>query len=205
MIFLQNERWLQSGYYIRVYSDAERKFKYYWLREEENLPEYIFGQVAVDGVSFGSVDAGDETGFIEIEDLKPAKNRLYQLLVGVRPAGRFYFEIPSGESIWGTDERPRASTTFRKVGGINQDISPFNNPSWVTEFFLMYNIVPHVNYYNSTSITTKPEVRFIGKMFLIDDVETLPNGQEILNKLVKREIPFRPITIGTLPGKGRSV
>jgi len=191
--------WLQTGYYIRIYNEDTKTYDYYWISHEENLVNYIFGQTAVDGVSFGSVSPGEETGFIEIADMEPSENHLYQVLIGVRTRCQFSVEIPSGISLWGTDQRKRPTASYREIAIITQDDSPFISPSWKTELFLLKNFYPWMNAYNPTDITLKPEVRFVGKMFQIEKV----TNPDLLERLRRREIPSRPIPLGILPGKGR--
>lgn len=190
------EGFLVAGYYIRVWDAKQGKYLYYWLVEEEKLPEYIFGQKTG---HFGSVAAGKESGYTEVEDMEPAKDHIYQCLIGARTACRFYLECPSGISIWGTDERKTATSAYREIADFTMDSSPFMDPSWDTEIFFIENTYPWINAYNPTSIALKPEVRFVGRMFEYKAVV----DPDLLEKLEKRIIPSKPVLFGVLRGKGR--
>ncbi len=96
---------------------------------------------------------------------------------------------------WGTDKKPIATSTLREVGHRTSEESPFERPSFVTEFFLQKDgsfDYPGVFAYNPTERTLKPELNFIINKTILEKV----TDADTLLKLQKKLIPYRPITLG---------
>lgn len=198
MIF-QSRKWLQSGYFVRIFNTTSNVNEFFWLEEEEWLPEYIFGQTAVEGYTFGVVPAGGNTGMQELKNLEPDEGHFSQFLMGIRSGVKIYREIPTGIYYGGLDQRKRDTPIFRDIAGLDQFDSPFKTPGWVTELFLDPGRIISLNAYNPKKKSQKPEVRFIGKQFQYGKV----TKESVLRRLKNHEIPFRPISMGILPGKGK--
>ena len=195
---MESNIWLKAGFYVRYWNPSTEKFEFHWLKQEENLPAYIF--------KFDSVAAGENTGYEQVKDLKPAVRHLYQLLMGFQTACLFYLQVPVGTNLGGTDERRSESSTWPAVGFYTQRMSPFYQPDPVTNFYLAYwdqQYFPAVKAYNPTDKALVPRIRFVGKMFETELI-TEKDGGDLLERLNKRIIPWTPISIGRLPGVGRS-
>jgi hypothetical protein len=187
--------YLKGGFYARYWNPTLKDYQFYWLAAEEVLPNLIWKMTAVSAASAG--------GYEEVKDLKPARNHLFEVLMGFQTGCDFYVQVPGGTSLGGTDERKSETDTYRAIGFYNAHMSPFWHPDPITHLFFAYwdqEYYPWIKAYNPTDKSLTPRVRFTGKMFeteLITDVD-------LLDRLKRRVIPWTPVSIGILPGKGRA-
>lgn len=192
-----DDDYLKSGYYVRYLPPNTRDHEFYLLGEEEVQPSYIFH-------GFGSVTAAGNSGYKEVKDLKPAKNHLFQLRMGIQTACLIYVQLPVGTTLGGTDEKRTETSTWHAIGFFNHRQSPFWGPTAITNMYLSYwagtRTHPALKAYNPTDKTLVPRVRFVGKMFETE----LISDPDLLMRLKKRIVPWTPVSIGILPGKGRS-
>lgn len=183
--------WLSEGYFIRL-TTPEKAMKEFFFVDQVERAKYVYTWAA-------TIAKDTEDGPRNIEDLKPlATNRLYQCIFGVKTACYIYLNLPLDTRLWGTDKRPIASSSLRELGYRDYKDSPFEHPSFVTEFFLQKDgsfDFPAVHAYNPTERTLKPKLNFLINMMVIEKV-TEP---ETLEKLKRKLIPYRPITLGGIP------
>jgi hypothetical protein len=187
---------LKAGFYVRYWNPDTKGYEFYWLAQEEVQPSYIFKMT--------SVSAGSAGAYEEVKDLKPAAKHLFEFLMGFQAGCDFYVQVPAGTSLGGTDERKSETDTWRAVGFYNHRLSPFWNPSPLSHLFFAYwgnmQFYPAIKAYNPTDKTLQPRVRFVGKMFETEKI----TDASLLDRLDKRIIPWTPVSIGILAGKGRA-
>lgn len=183
-------RWLEEGYFIRLYSPEFDTKEFYYVNQTERA-RYQFNWPA-------SVPSNTENGPQNVEDLKPLSiNRLYQGIFGIQSACYIYLNLPLNTRLWGTDKKPIATSALREVGFCDQDESPFKRPTFVTEFFLMKDgsfDFPAFLAFNPTERALTPQLNILLNKCVIEKV----NEPETLDKLKKKMIPYRPITLGGL-------
>jgi len=129
------------------------------------------------------------TSFTEIADMEPSAEHLYRVRIGVDTACWFYWQIPAGEQIFGTDEKPL-------LGYMDCNSNPYNNApdNHLFEMWIGPKQKPAVSIYNPTAITLTPNVQFVGFNYWI-----LPVLDVTLNNLIReKKIPKKLITIGKL-------
>ncbi len=183
--------WVQEGYFIRVREPGSGIKKFYFVEQSE-MARYQH--------TWSTTIAKDvENGPELIENLKPLSlDRLFQCVFGIKTACYLYLNLPLDSRIWGTEKKPIATSALREVGYFTQDDSPFDEPSFKTEFFLQKGRsfeYPAFTAYNPTERTLKPVLNILLNKMMIDEV-TEP---DVVEKLEKRLIPYRPITFGGLP------
>lgn len=187
-------QWLQEGFYIRLYDPATGADTFHMVdkREPTRYVHKWSEQIST------NVESGPE----DLENIKPlALNRFDQAIFGVKGGALIYMDLPHGTRIWGTDKKPKATSDLRRVGWVDEEISPYDQPSFVTEFFMQKGggfEYPHIYAYNPTPRTIRPWVRFeINQMILVNI--TRDKYPELYDKLARKVIPYRPITMGGIP------
>jgi len=84
---------------------------------------------------------------------------------------------------------------------VDEEISPYEEPSFLTEFFLQKGGAyeyPHLYAYNPTNRTLKPTLMFRINKLVVEEI-TRERYPELYDKLERRVIPYRPITLGGVP------
>jgi hypothetical protein len=182
--------WINEGFFIRL-STPEFETKEFYFVEQTEMARYKFKWPE-------SVASNSEDGPRNVEDLKPlATNRLYQGIFGIKTACYIYLNLPLNTRLWGTDKKPIATSSLREVGYRDHNETPFEQPSFITEFFLMKNgsfDYPAFLAYNPTERSLTPELNIIMNKMIIEKVTDV----ETLEKLKKKLIPYRPVTLGGL-------
>lgn len=183
--------WIEEGFFIRLATPQFNEKQFYFIDQTEKA-NYLYTWTS-------SITKDTESGPLNVEDLKPlATNRLYQCIFGIKGACYIYLNSPLNVRLWGTDKKPIASSSLREVGYRTQEDSPFDAPSFVTEFFLQKDgsfDFPAVTSYNPTERALTPKLKFLINKMVIEKV----TEEETLMKLKKKLIPYRPITLGGVP------
>ena len=167
------------------------------------------------------VAPGAVSGPVTIADLETTKeNQLWQVIFGVNVDVYVYVHIPTDIDRHGVAIKPKQTATLREVGLYRMQDSWWDKPSFITEHFLLKPEVPYIAFsvYNPRNITFRHAYNPIKLNFYIAKCEmewigeTLKNVQnpadarfaETLDKLHRRVIPHRPITLVPLraPAKG---
>ena len=194
-------RFAKPGEYVRLHKGEEAP-EYYFITHAEKLSAYVVGQNSNNNIdTFGSVSPGSSSGPIEISDLKPSKNHLFQLLTGFKTPVTFYRWISNTQFVGGLDERKSKTSSFREISYWTQFMSPFNNPSPESVLWITNEFVPGLEVYNHTRRTWKPQAKFTGWLFSIIKLNRNQDA-DIINNIDKGIIPAHIGTLGPLPGKG---
>ena len=183
--------WLEEGFFIRLATPEFQKKEFYFIDQIERA-RYVYKWAV-------AIATDTEIGPVNVEDLKPlSTNRLYQCVFGIKTAAYVYLNLPLNTRLWGTDKKPIATSTLREVGFRDHEESPFDHPSFITEFFLMKNgsfDYPAFHAYNPTERSLRPELNILLNKMVIEKVV----DPVTLEKLERRLIPYRPVTLGGLP------
>ena len=149
---------------------------------------------------FSAVASGSTSGWTNITTLEPDDNprRLYQIRMGVAYSDavtgmKYQFKIPTGNDRFGLD-------VDKAIGFIDGNLSPFDAPTELFEFWLLHDYYPSINVTNNLSISLTPKLRFIGMKYDIPKVqELIEQGKEtvdILTKLKDGRIPYKTVILG---------
>jgi len=183
--------WLIEGYFIKLFDPSSLSEAYYHIAQREvALYEHTWSETIAKGV---------ESGPESLENLKPLDvNRVYQTIFGVDVKVLVYVDFPQGQRRWGVDKVPKASSSNRNIGWTDNITSPYDSPSFMTEFFQVKNgsyEYPFLYAYNPGNRTKKPKLKFIQNRLAIEPV----TDEDTIAKLDTKTIPYRFVTLGGLP------
>jgi len=201
--------WLMEGQFISFLDDQQRS-RYYFIRHRDWAHyEYYWPE---------DVATLTESGPHTLSNMEPTKyteahgpEQIYQFIFGFKPDVYLYILLPEDVYRHGLPKLVTGTATHRRVGHYRMQDSPYELPSWATEHFLVPRLQPWVamKVFNPLSITlhhtiNAPQLNiYINKMViehLGDELEGVlsPNGDryaEILDKLHRRVVPHRPLTL----------
>jgi hypothetical protein len=201
-----SEGWLKPGYFISYIRETTRYYEHIIQRDfghwEYDWPETI---------SSNSTSGPHVPANLEITrgyDMRNNLNRLWQMIFGIKGQVYIYVELPTDVHRHGIPKVPKPSTTMRRVSHFTEWMSPFMEPSFITEHFMMRPETPQIAFdaYNPDDTIDQPSVRLnimLSKM-VTERIGTVQNGTQtpsqsrwtdVLDKLYRRIIPHRPITI----------
>jgi len=134
-------------------------------------------------------------------------NRIWQMIFGIKGQSLIYIELPTDIHRHGIPKDPKPSTANRFTSHFEEYMTPFYEPTFITEHFMMRPETQQIAFdaYNPDAITDY-DLRlniFIAKLGT-ERIGTSQGGivtptqtrwTEVLDKLYKRIIPCRPITI----------
>lgn len=143
---------------------------------------------------------GKKSGPEEISSIEPSEDRreVYQGIYAPRERILLYASLPSNIRLKGFPQLPMATSDNRRVGYDDNISSPFETPDFETEFFLRGNTnlsLLNLDAFNPTAVAVKPRVKFIVNKMLINPA--IPSA--VMDRLSRREIDFRSVTLGGLP------
>ena len=184
-------KWLIEGHFLKLYDPATREHTFYVVTQRERAEyEHVWSE---------NISAGAESGPENLENLKPLSiGRLYQTIFGIDVAALIYIDFPQGSRRWGTDKKPKASSSNRYIGWIDHKMTPYDEPTFATELFLSKGgsyEYPFLYAYNPVNKTLKPKLHFIQNRLELEVI----TEDDTLEKLEKKLIPSRFITLGGIP------
>lgn len=212
-----SEGWIKEGFYITYVREGVEYFEHVSQRDfghwEYDWPETI-NSLATSG-PFVPADLEITRGY----DISNNTNQIWQVIFGIQGQVFIYIELPTDLHRHGIPKVPKPSTTMRRVSHFTEWMSPFTEPSFITEHFMMRPDTIHIAFdaYNPGLINHTDVVLniMLNKMvterigtneYGILNTPIIPNNPnltqklkdrwlETLTKLYKRQIPHRPITI----------
>lgn len=192
----QNISYLRDGiyYYEKVIMKDLAHWEYSWHETVTSLHESGPEVPALLEITMGY-------------DSKTNLNHIWQLIFGIKGQVYIYIELPTDVHRHGIPKRPKPGTVQWSVSHFEEWMSPFVEPSFLTEHFMMRPETDRIalSAYNPQPIDM-PDVLlnfFINKM-VTERIGTVARGvlspseerfRETLDKLYKHLIPCRPITI----------
>lgn len=207
--------WLKEGYYVSYRKDNVTFYEHIVARD---LAHYELPLGAISPVSeYGPAVPSDLVMTIGYE-AETTLNRIWQMIFGIKGQVYIYIELPTDTHRHGLPKKPKPSLALREVSHFEEYMSPFYEPSFLTEHIMMKPGFDRVNIsgYNPHSIAISPELNFFIARCISERVGTerygelrttsIPNEpdmterlrlkwSETLEKLYKRQIPSRPLTL----------
>ena len=199
-----SDGWLREGYFISYLREGVRYYEHViqrdWAHWEYTWPETI---------SAGSPSGPFVPAQLEVTkgyDPRTNTNRIWQMIFGIKGQVYIYVELPTDVHRHGIPKVPKPSSTMREVSHYEEWMSPFKEPSFITEHFMMRPETFRIAFsaYNPNEIDIRPKLNiFIAKM-ITERIGHVENGRlvpaqdrfrEVLDKLYRRVIPHRPITL----------
>ena len=212
-----SDGWLKEGYYLSYLRESVEYYEHVIMRDlghwEYDWPETI---------NAGSTSGPHVPANLEITrgyDVNNNSNQIWQMIFGIKGQVYIYVESPTDVHRHGIPKAPKPSTTMRRVSHFTEWMSPFMEPSFLTEHFMIRPDTFQIAFdafnpgtINQTDVTLNI---FLNKLVTerigtneqgvlntpviennVNLTEKLRNRwMDTLTKLYKRQIPHRPITI----------
>jgi len=214
-------KWLEEGYYISYLRDGVRFYENVLFRDFAHY-EYVWPETIVSLADSGPHIPQD----LEITrgyDVNTNLNQVWQVLFGIESQAYIYVELPTDLHRHGLPKQPKPGTALREVSHFEEYISPFQEPSFLTEFFLMRPdcIQIALTAYNPTSISLTPRLNIVMAKLVTERVGTEEEGtlstpviagnankttrlntrwNKTLELLYKGQIPCRHLTLQPIRG-----
>jgi len=197
--------WLIEGYYISYMRNGIRYYEHILQRDLGHW-EYDWPEI---------IEAGSESGPVFPDDLEVTRgynkdtntNYIWQLIFGIKGQCYIYIELPTNTHRHGIPKIPKPSSSMRRVSHFTEWMSPFLEPSFLTEHFMMRPETQRIGIdaFNPCAIDLPGVILnfFLAKL-VTERIGTVNRGELIptderwrdcLDKLYRRVIPQRPITI----------
>jgi hypothetical protein len=200
-----SEGWLKEGYFISYVRDGVRYYEHIIMRD---LAHWVYDwPETIGALSVSGPFVPEELEITKGYDPKTNTNYVWQVIFGIKGQAYIYIELPTDIHRHGIPKVPKPSTTVREVSHFEEWMSPFHEPSFITEHFMMrpdlFRIAFSAYNPNTINLTDVKLNIFIANM-VTERIGTETNGtlsptsdrwKETLEKLYKRVIPHRPITL----------
>ena len=187
---VEGNSWIKEGHRISV-KEVDEPEKFFFVKQN---------RISQIEITFSKDVASDtEVGPDLIKDLKPGRtDQLFQCIFGINVGVYAYMNLPVRERLHGLDEVPIASSTNREVGHFTEEMSPFENPTQMTEFFLRKGggfEYPAISVYNPTNKSLRPKFKYVVNRMVLEQI----TDPDTVDKMKRRQLTYRPITLGPLP------
>jgi len=208
--------WIKEGYYIAYVKNGITYYERVWARD---LAHYVleWHETVPPGETSGPKVPSDLVMTVGY-DSDTAQNRIWQMIFGIKGQVYVYVEFPTDTHRHGLPKKPKPSLELREVSHFEEWMSPFHEPSFITEHIMMKPGYDRINFsiYNPNDIAIKPYLNiFVAKMITdrvgterdgVLKTPTIPNDpertatlkrrwSETLEKLYKGQIPLRYLTL----------
>jgi len=192
--------WLKEGYFVSYQStvDAATRKYFFITRREWSHYEYVWPEDVAPGVSSGPFTVAD------LENTSAPEKQLWQLVFGVNKQVYLYTHVPTDVDRHGVAKKPKQTAALRQVGHYEPGISPWHQPSWLTEHFLIRPDTPFIavscfnragyawgddGYGDYRAITFHHGVNPIKLNFHLAKLELEKIGEETEGKLTPSDFP----------------
>lgn len=202
--------WLKEGYYITYAMENQRHYELVIARDFAHY-EYMWeGGYILPGTTSGHYIPE----YLEVTkryDSGTHRNQIWQVIFGIKPQVLIYVELPTDIYRHGLPKLPKPSTGIPWVSHFESWMSPYDEPTFVTEHFMMRPSLDRIAFsaFNPNAQVVLPWLRFfvakceterIGTLTVGEDtppalVPTSKRWTDVLDKLYKGTIPCRPITL----------
>jgi len=200
-----SDGWIKEGHYVSFLRDGIGYYEYV-LQKDMAHWDYPWASTITAGGTSGPTTPTD----FEITkgyDNRTGLNRIWQFIFGIKGQVYIYVELPTDTHRHGIPKRVKPDSSFRTVSHFQEYMSAYQEPTFITEHFLMRPIADRITLevYNPNSIDiTNLRLNFIINKMVTQRLGTVQAGvqnptqerfRETLDKLHKHLIPCRPITI----------
>jgi hypothetical protein len=200
-----SEGWIKDGYYLSYYREGVLYYEHVIARDfghwEYDWPETI------SSLSTSGPHVPAQLEITKGYDKNTNTNQIWQMIFGMKGQAYIYIELPTDLHRHGIPKVPKPSTTMRRVSHFEEWMSPFHEPSFITEHFMMrpdtlqiafdaYN--PHAIDFTDLVLNimlNKIQTERIGYVESGVPVASLDRFTDILDKLYRQAVPCRPITL----------
>jgi len=197
--------WIREGYFISFLYDDQTYYEYVMMRDLGHW-EYDWPETIAAGATSGPY-VPDDLEITRGYDATNNTNQIWQMIFGISGQAYIYIELPTDLHRHGIPKEPKPSSAIREVSHFTELMSPFNEPTFITEHFMMRPVTMQIGFdaYNPNTISM-PSLRlniFLAK--LVTErlgyvaagtlVPMKPRFARILEQLHNHEKPCRPLTL----------
>lgn len=208
-----SDGWIKNGHFL---SYRKAMIIYYEHVSRRELSHYEWDWSDAEGHA-QAIPALDSRGpvipsFLEVTqeyDPDTKENRIWQLIFGLSAQALIYIQLPADTDRHGLPKIPKPRDDMRRVCHFEDWMSPFDEPTFLTEHFMMRPGLDRIAFeaYNPNEQAIQAgdfTLNFFVNRMVTERVGTVKNGvlsptsdrwRETLDKLYKRLIPVRPITL----------
>jgi len=204
-----SDGWLREGYYLSYMREGVVYYERVVMRDLAHY-EYPWPETVPAGETSGPF-VPDKLQVTRGYDPRTNLNRIWQLIFGIKGEALIYVELPTDLKRHGLPKQPWHTKEVREVAHFEEWMSPFHEPSFLTEHFMLRPDAYRIDFsaYNPQDIDLT-DLRlniFIAKMVTerigtetytevgVALTPTRPRFKEVLDKLYRRLVYHRPITI----------
>jgi len=196
--------WLQEGYFISYYREGVRYYEHIIQRDFAHYV-YTWPEMILPLQTSGPF-VPEKLEVTRGYDPKTNTNRIWQVIFGIRGQVYVYVELPTDLHRHGIPKAPKPSTDLREVSHFTEGMSPFYEPSFITEHIMIRPETHRIalSAYNPNTTWQLPKLNFMIAKLTTERIGTVqagvlkpaePRFREVLEKLYRRVIPHRPLTI----------
>jgi hypothetical protein len=197
--------WIKPGHYISFLRDNIRYYEHVVQRDFAHW-EYDWPET-VNATSTSGPYIPDDLEITRGYDDRTFTNRIWQMIFGIKGQSLVYVELPTDLHRHGIPKDPKPSTNNRFTSHYEEYMSPFYSPSFLTEHFMIRPETQQIAFdaYNPDAtndydlrlniMIAKLGTERIGTSQAGIVVPTQDRWNDVLDKLYRRIIPCRPITI----------
>jgi hypothetical protein len=212
-------KWIVEGNYISYYKAGVLYYEYV-IGKELTHWEWKWGYLNNDLTTITPITPGTFTQQVVPDNFEITvgydsvtnTNQLWQFIFGIKTQCYIYIQLPTDLSRHSLPKLQTPGATFPQIGHFEEWMSPFEEPSFVTEHFLIRPDLFRCGFtaYNPKNVTLTPELNFFINKLLTERIgwvnpsnTALPDSEvparakyaEILDKLFKKVVPCRPISL----------
>lgn len=197
--------WLIEGYYLSFIRENTRIYEHIIGRDlahyQYNWPEIVLP------LQMSGPFTPDQLEVTKGYSTTTNTNRIWQMIFGIQSQAYIYIELPTDIHRHGIPKVPKPGTDLREVSHFEEWMSPFMEPSFLTEHIMLRPETERISFeaYNPGTIPfyqiklnifiAKLTTERIGTEQAGVLTPTSTRWRETLDKLYRRVIPHRPLTI----------
>ena len=205
--------WLLESYYVNY--TKSNGVRYYEQVIAKDITHYEYGwgwtagnpvSVPINPLSESGPFIPDDIYITEGYDKNTNTNQIWQVIFGIKGQVYIYIELPTDIHRHGLPKRVKPFAGLREVGHFEEWMSPFQEPSFITEHYMMFPEYDRmgIDAYNPQDRAITPRLNFIISKMITERIGTEQAGvlkpsreryREILDKLYKKVVNSKAITL----------
>jgi len=197
--------WIREGYFISYLVEGTRYYEHVIQRDLGHW-EYVWPET-ISALSSSGPFVPETLEITRGYDSTTYTNQIWQMIFGIKGQCLLYVELPTDLHRHGIPKDPKPSSANRFTSHFEEYMSPFIAPTFLTEHFMIRPWTQQIAFdvYNPDAIDdtdfrlniflAKLATERIGTIQAGVQTPTAPRWSETLDKLYRRVIPHRPLTI----------
>ncbi len=196
--------WLKEGYYVSYNMEGTRYYEHILMRDLAHY-EYVWHEAIAAESTSGPI-VPPLLVLTKGYDSKNNTNQIWQMIFGLKGQAFIYIELPTDLHRHGIPKAPKPSSDLREVSHFEEWMSPFYDPSFLTEHIMMRPITDRIalSAWNQHDIAITPELNIFIAKLVTERIGTERHGvltptsnrfKELLDRLHRRTIAHRPLTL----------